>query len=121
LGFVTGRPLAQLYASCDLFLFPSRTETFGNVVLEAMASGLPVVAYQAGGVGDILRESGAGLACAPGDKEGLVWACAELLANPGRAHQLARLGLQAAAKRSWVAINGALIQDYRELSLPRAA
>jgi glycosyltransferase involved in cell wall biosynthesis len=121
LGFVTGRPLAQLYASCDLFLFPSRTETFGNVVLEAMASGLPVVAYQAGGGGDILRESGAGLACAPGDKEGLVWACAELLANPGRAHQLARLGLQAAAKRSWVAINGALIQDYRELSLPRAA
>jgi glycosyltransferase involved in cell wall biosynthesis len=116
LGFVTGLPLSQLYASCDLFLFPSRTETFGNVVLEAMASGLPVVAYRSGGVGDILSRSRAGIACQSGDQEGLVQACLSLLQSPSRARQLAGLGLSEAAKRSWGAINGALIEDYRQLA-----
>ncbi len=121
LGFVTGLPLSQLYASCDLFLFPSRTETFGNVILEAMASGLPVVAYNAGGVGDILSQSQAGLACEPGDREGLAQACLSLLKSPGRSRLMAGRGLREAAKRSWGAINGALIQDYRDLAQARVA
>jgi glycosyltransferase involved in cell wall biosynthesis len=121
LGFVTGLPLSQLYASCDLFLFPSRTETFGNVVLEAMASGLPVVGYNAGGVGDILGQSRAGVACDPGDREGLAQACLALLKSPGRARRLAGQGLRESAKRSWGAINGALIQDYRDLALAKPA
>src|SRR5262249_60401323 len=53
-GYRSGDDLADHYAAADLFAFTSLTETFGNVILEAMASGLPVVALRAGGVGDIV-------------------------------------------------------------------
>ena len=54
-GYRAGADLADHYAAADLFAFTSLTETFGNVILEALASGLPVVALRAGGVGDIVR------------------------------------------------------------------
>src|SRR5262249_53448364 len=54
-GYRSGDDLADHYAAADLFAFTSLTETFGNVILEAMASGLPVVALRAGGVGDIVE------------------------------------------------------------------
>jgi glycosyltransferase involved in cell wall biosynthesis len=54
-GFLTGEPLAQEYASADLFIFPSITETYGNVVQEAMASGLPVVLDSRGASSELVR------------------------------------------------------------------
>ncbi|OGO80582.1 MAG: glycosyl transferase family 1, partial [Clostridiales bacterium GWC2_40_7] len=51
-GYLRGKELAAMYASCDAFVFPSSTETFGNVILEAMASGLPVITVDSGGVKD---------------------------------------------------------------------
>jgi glycosyltransferase involved in cell wall biosynthesis len=54
-GFRTGEDLAQHYASADMFLFPSLTETFGNVTLEAMSSGLPVVAYRHAAAAELIR------------------------------------------------------------------
>lgn len=59
-GYLQGEELAHAYASADLFAFPSRTETFGQVVLEAMASGLPVVGLQAEGVRDIVTDGETG-------------------------------------------------------------
>ena len=61
LGLRTGDELAALYRSADVFVFPSRTDTFGNVMVEALASGLPVAAYPVTGPRDVLtdRESGA--------------------------------------------------------------
>jgi len=60
LGLRTGDELSAIYRSADLFVFPSRTDTFGNVMIEAMASGLPVAAYPVTGPRDILTpESGA--------------------------------------------------------------
>ncbi len=56
----TARSLARLYASADLFVFPSLTETFGNVVLEAMASGLPAIGFAVQGPGDIIRDGRTG-------------------------------------------------------------
>ena len=53
-GYLTGDELSRAYASSDLFLFPSKTETFGQVALEAMASGLPVIAFRSEGVKDII-------------------------------------------------------------------
>jgi glycosyltransferase involved in cell wall biosynthesis len=55
-----GEELAAAYASCDVFSFPSKSETFGQVVLEAQASGLPVVAFRAEGVCDIIQDGRTG-------------------------------------------------------------
>lgn len=59
-GYLQGEELAHAYASADIFAFPSRTETFGQVVLEAMASGLPVVGLRAEGVRDIVADGETG-------------------------------------------------------------
>lgn len=61
LGLREGEELAQIYASCDLFVFPSRTDTFGIVLLEALASGLPVAAYPVMGPKDVIGDSGVGV------------------------------------------------------------
>jgi glycosyltransferase involved in cell wall biosynthesis len=61
LGRREGVELATLYASADVFVFPSRTDTFGLVLLEAMASGLPVAAYPVAGPLDVIGDSGAGV------------------------------------------------------------
>src|SRR5206468_6023616 len=66
-GYRTGEDLADHYAAADLFAFSSLTETFGNVVLEAMASGLPVVALRAGGVGETVRSGETGLLVEPAE------------------------------------------------------
>ena len=60
LGLKEGEELAEIYASCDLFVFPSRTDTFGIVLLEALASGLPVAAYPVMGPLDVIGDSGTG-------------------------------------------------------------
>ena len=66
-GYREGDELAKLYASADLFFFPSSTETFGNVALEAMASGLPVIGAESGGVKEIVQNGTTGLLCTPKD------------------------------------------------------
>ncbi|GIK04978.1 hypothetical protein Aspvir_009077 [Aspergillus viridinutans] len=71
-GFLTGEPLARAYASGDLFLHCSITETFGLVVLEAMASGLPVIARDQGGPSDIVRHQETGYLVPPNDIETFV-------------------------------------------------
>ena len=70
-GYKSGRLLQEIYASADIFVFPSRTETFGNVILEAMASGLPVVAAYAGGNKESLMDGFNGLTFAPGDEKAM--------------------------------------------------
>ncbi|WP_119308121.1 glycosyltransferase family 4 protein [Cohaesibacter haloalkalitolerans] len=61
LGLKEGEALAEVYASCDAFVFPSRTDTFGIVLLEALASGVPVAAYPVMGPLDVIGDSGAGV------------------------------------------------------------
>src|SRR5207302_509251 len=60
-GYLRGEELATAYASADIFAFPSHTETFGQVVLEAMASGLPVVGLNAEGIRDLVSHEHTGL------------------------------------------------------------
>jgi glycosyltransferase involved in cell wall biosynthesis len=112
-GYRTGPDLADHYAAADIFAFASLTETFGNVVLEAMASGLPVVAVRAGGVGDIVRNGGTGLLVEPVEPparfaEFLIRlvddaACRRDLASAARSYALTQ---------TWDAINGALRDRY---------
>ena len=75
LGVQTGEDLARIYASADVFVFPSRTDTFGIVLLEALASGLPVAAYPVAGPRDVIGDSDAGVL-----SEDLGHACREALA-----------------------------------------
>ncbi len=77
LGMQTGEDLARIYASADVFVFPSRTDTFGIVLLEALASGLPVAAYPVQGPRDVIGDSGAGVL-----SEDLGFACREALTVP---------------------------------------
>ena len=81
-GAQSGEDLARHYACGDVFLFPSMTETFGNVVLEALASGLGVVAYDAAAAGQHIRHGYNGVLAMPGDEYALIDAAAWLLEDP---------------------------------------
>ena len=93
-GTRRGEELAAYYASADLFVFPSMTETFGNVTLEAMASGLAVVAFDAAAAGELIRDGRNGLLARVGDDDAFVQAacraaCSDLGALRARARQTA--------------------------------
>jgi glycosyltransferase involved in cell wall biosynthesis/predicted metal-dependent phosphoesterase TrpH len=100
LGWLQGEDLAQAYADADLFLFPSSTDTFGQVILEAQASGLPVVAVAEGGPLSLIEEGVTGLLRAP-DAPSLADAIVELAASPLRRQALAAAALRAVRARTW--------------------
>lgn len=77
-GTRIGEDLAAHYASADLFLFPSLTETYGNVVPEAMASGLPVVAYRSAAAAELINDGFSGRIAPPGDEEAFLAAAIAL-------------------------------------------
>jgi glycosyltransferase involved in cell wall biosynthesis len=81
-GVQRGEALARHFASGDLFVFPSHSETFGNVTLEAMASGVPTVAFNYGAARETLRDGVHGAAIADGDDAGFIAACSRI-ANDG--------------------------------------
>ncbi|HEV3343991.1 MAG TPA: glycosyltransferase family 1 protein [Pirellulales bacterium] len=94
-GYLKGEELAAAYASADAFVYASETETMGNVVLEAMASGLPVIVPRAGGIPSLLVHGEDGLMFAPGDKADAV---ASLQAVLGDEALRRRLGAAARAR-----------------------
>jgi glycosyltransferase involved in cell wall biosynthesis len=112
LGWLEGEQLARVYASADLLLFPSRTDTFGQVILEAQASGLAVVAVAAGGPLSLIEQRVTGVLCAPG-ADSLADAVVELAGAPMLRERLARAGLQAARTRTWELALGRLAAGYR--------
>ncbi|NDE85492.1 MAG: glycosyltransferase, partial [Verrucomicrobia bacterium] len=71
-GVLRGQELSEAYASADLFVFPSTTDTYGNVVVEALASGLPVLVSNQGGPGELLRDTRDGKVLKAGDLPGWV-------------------------------------------------
>ena len=101
MGCLQGDELAKVYASCDVFVFPSATDTFGNVVLEAQASGLPVVVSDAGGPRENLLPGQTGLVVPANDENALVRALSSLVQNPGRARAMGRQAREYALTRSF--------------------
>ena len=89
-GTLQGQALARHYASADVFPFPSLSETFGNVILEALAAGLPVVAFDQGAAREHLRHAHNGYRIAPGDTEGFMAAAVTLAGNPGLVRHMGR-------------------------------
>lgn len=77
-GMQRGQELARYYASADFFLFPSLTDTFGNVVPEALASGLPVLAFDMGAAAELMRNGGAGKLIAPNERDQFIAAACQL-------------------------------------------
>ncbi len=78
-GYLAGEALGAAYASADAFIFPSRTETLGLVLLEAMAAGCPVIAANAGGIPDIVTDGVNGFMFDPTDEQGAIVATQKLL------------------------------------------
>ncbi|HEY4306663.1 MAG TPA: glycosyltransferase family 1 protein [Gemmatimonadaceae bacterium] len=107
------RALPRLYASADVFLFSSLTETLGLVVLEAMASGLPVIATPAGGVADHLRDEVNGIAYPPFDVDAMANAIVDLTMHDDRRRRLAEGARETALALDWEAELDRLDESYR--------
>ena len=121
LGWLDGDALARAYANADAFLFASETDTFGQVILEAQASGLAVLAVDAGGPRELIEDGRSGL-LAPPDADALASALAGLAARPSMRAQLGAAGVEAARGRSWERALGQLADGYaRALAPARAA
>ena len=114
-GFIQGRELSELYASSDLFVFPSTTETFGNVVLEAFASGLPVVGAAQGGSLDLVKPDTNGFLAKPLDARDFAGKVKYLLDRPKTIWRLSRGALRTAAHFDWQKINGDLLEQCQSL------
>jgi glycosyltransferase involved in cell wall biosynthesis/predicted metal-dependent phosphoesterase TrpH len=100
LGWVEGDDLPRVYASADLFMFASTTDTFGQVILEAQASGLPVLAVDAGGPADLIEDGRSGCLVTP-DAEALGGALKGLARREAIRERLATGGLLSVRERSW--------------------
>lgn len=114
LGWLEGEGLARAYASADIFLFPSATDTFGQVILEAQASGLPVIAVAEGGPLSLIEDRVSGLLC-PADAEQLAQGVLELARSPLLREHLARGGLATVSERTWERTLERLAVGYRRV------
>jgi glycosyltransferase involved in cell wall biosynthesis len=101
LGELRGIELAAVYAGADIFCFPSTTDTFGQVLLEAAASGLPVVAVAAGGAPELVRHGETGLLVPPDDAAAFAAAVLELATQPGVRRRMSAAAETAARERTW--------------------
>jgi glycosyltransferase involved in cell wall biosynthesis len=120
LGWLEGDELARAYASADIFLFASRTDTFGQVLLEAQASGLAVVAVAEGGPTSIVTDGITGRLC-PADAGALADVVVELAAQPQQRERLAGTALDAVAGRTWERSLQRLADGYRRALDPAQA
>jgi phosphatidylinositol alpha 1,6-mannosyltransferase len=114
-GYLKGEELAAAYASADLFAFPAANETFGNVVLEAMASGLPVVTARSGGPLDFVTHGKHGLLFQTESISSLVHCVRQLIEQPGAAHAMGQESRRFAEQRSWDSVLNKLLLDYQQL------
>ena len=121
LGRLEGTALSEAFASCDLFLFPSTTDTFGNVLLEAMASGVPVMGADVGPTRELLAPD-RGWLVPPGDARALASRIAALAAAPDALREAAARAFAFAATQRWEAVWTTLFADYaRAIALHASA
>ncbi|MFP4101245.1 glycosyltransferase family 4 protein [Coleofasciculus sp.] len=119
-GYLTGEALGSAFASADAFIFPSRTETLGLVLLEAMAAGCPVVAARSGGIPDIVTDGVNGYLFDPRDEQGAI-AATQRLFQEQTEREILRQNARAEAERwSWSAATRQLQQYYQGVVLSRS-
>ncbi len=117
-GLRTGDELATHYASADLFIFPSLTETYGNVVAEAMASGLPVVAYCSAAAAELIQPQCNGVLAAPGDEPAFVAAALSLLEDAALRRQIGAAARATMLARGWDGVIARFLQVAAEACQP---
>lgn len=117
LGYVESRMLPELFGMADVFVLPSVTaEAFGIVILEAMASGVPVVATDVGGIPEIVRESESGVLVPPGNELELRKAIQELLLDDELRKRLGANGRKAVEERySWERVTERIEKTYEDV------
>jgi glycosyltransferase involved in cell wall biosynthesis len=120
-GFLTGGDLAVAYASADIFLFPSDTESFGNVTLEAMASGLPTVAADATGSRSLVAEGVTGFLAPAGAPADFVEPLTSLAVDVSMRRTMGHAARARSLEFSWDAAMGGLLARYETLAQPRRA
>jgi glycosyltransferase involved in cell wall biosynthesis len=114
-GWLANEDLAAAYASADVFVFPGANETFGNAALEAMASGLPVVAPRAGGLLDHVIDGETGILFEPHDCGSFIMACRWLVHDSRLRQCLGALARAQAQQRTWSAAITTLLRHYEAL------
>ncbi|MBL8136516.1 MAG: glycosyltransferase family 1 protein [Acidobacteria bacterium] len=122
-GTLGKEALATAYASADVFVFPSTTDTAGNVVLEAQASGLPVIVSDRGGPREQMLPGTTGIVCGADDAAWIA-AAAGLYIDAARRGAMSRAAREWAAGRAWDVMLGPLFETYRrapEVGLPQPA
>ena len=115
LGYQTGSELAATYSSSDIFVFPSTTETFGNVVVEAMASGLPPICVREGGAYGIVKDKITGLIAEPRNAIDISNKIEMLLNQPELRDQISSQAFQYAQTQSWENVFEKLFRSYEEV------
>jgi len=119
-GYLTGRELGSAFASADAFIFPSRTETLGLVLLEAMAAGCPVVAARSGGIPDIVTDGVNGYLFDPADDQGAITATLHLLEQQTERETLRQNARAEAERWSWAAATRQLQNHYTAVVLSQS-
>jgi glycosyltransferase involved in cell wall biosynthesis len=114
-GFLSGKELAEWYASSDLLVFPSTTETFGNVILEAFASGIPAIVVNKGGVTDIINNGKNGLIAKANSPRDFVEKIEFLLKDTSGMKRMGEVAKESAKNRSWQSVNLALLRSYEKV------
>ncbi len=120
-GLLEGLALGEAYASADCFVFPSSTETFGNSLLEAMASGLPSLAVRGGGVLEFAQHDRNAWLVKPQDTAALAEGLELLLGDGALRQRLAAGGRATAAERQWDGIYDRLLDEYRRAARGRGS
>jgi glycosyltransferase involved in cell wall biosynthesis len=115
LGYQSGIALSTAFASSDLFVFPSTTETFGNVTLEAMASGLPPICASEGGASGIIKPGRTGVLAKPRDPLDLIEKIESLLDHPEKRKEILNEILRFAREQQWEKVFDQMLQSYERI------
>ncbi|MEM9954743.1 MAG: glycosyltransferase family 1 protein [Chloroflexota bacterium] len=114
-GHISGETLSKAYASGNIFVFPSSLETFGLVVVEAMAAGLPVVASRVGGIPDVVKESYNGYTFDVGDTQAIIEGVKRISTSRETMQQMGRNGRHFAETQTWGHMMDEVIEHYQRI------
>lgn len=115
-GFVRGEELARLFASCDVFVFPSTTDTLGRAVAEAQASGLPAIVCGAGGPRECIEPGESGFVAPAGDEEEFFAKVESLLDDRALRERMGRAAREVARDMSWESVMEGLVELHSRLA-----